>query len=119
MAWLLVLLLVCARLAAPQSSVLPVKETLRYNVEWRLITAGKGSLQWSSSTLRERTGWQANLHLESVGLVSKLYKVEYDYSANYNQALCAQSLLTASHESNRRRETKVTFDAESKKASYQ
>jgi hypothetical protein len=119
MAWLLVLLAACARLASAQSSNLPARETLTYNVEWRLITAGKATLQWGPPGPRERAGWQANLHLESVGLVSKLFKVEDDYSVNLNPALCVQSSLMISHESTRRRETKVTFDAESRKASYQ
>src|SRR5947209_13827632 len=58
------------------------------------------------------------LHLESIGLVSKLYKVEDDYNAILNQALCVQSSLMTSREGNRQRETKVTFDAAAKRASY-
>jgi hypothetical protein len=115
---LLVLLLVCIPSALPQSASLPSKETLVYNVEWRLVTAGKATVQWISVPQRERPGWQVNLHLESVGLVSKLFTVEDDYSANLNQALCAQSTLMASREGSRHHETKVTFDAETRKASY-
>jgi hypothetical protein len=111
-----VLLLVYLPSALPQNASLPSKETLTYNVEWRLITAGKATVQWSSTPQR---GWQANLHLESAGLVSKLFKVEDDYSANLNQALCAQSSLMTSREGSRHHETKVTFDAETRKASYQ
>jgi len=115
---LLALLLVCIPSAFPQSASLPSKETLTYSVEWRLITAGKATVQWTSVPQRERPGWQANLHLESVGLVSKLFKVEDDYSANLNQALCAQSSVMTSHEGSRSHETKVTFDAETRKANY-
>jgi hypothetical protein len=115
---LLALLLVCIPSAFPQSASLPSKETLTYSVEWRLITAGKATVQWTSVPQRERLGWQANLHLESVGMVSKLFKVEDDYSANLNQALCAQSSVMTSHEGSRSHETKVTFDPETRKASY-
>ncbi len=115
---LLVLLLVCIPSALPQSASLPAKETLTYNVEWRLITAGKATVQWLSVPQRERPGWQVNLHLQSVGLVSKLFAVEDDYSANLNQSLCAQSSVMTSREGSRHHETKVTFDAESRKASY-
>jgi len=113
-----VLLLVYLPSALPQSAGLPAKETLTYNVEWRLISAGKATVQWAAASQRDRPGWQVNLHLESVGLVSKLFKVEDDYSAHLNQALCVQSSLMTSHEGSRRHETKVTFDAETHKASY-
>jgi len=114
---LLVLLLVCIPSALPQNAGLPSKETLTYNVEWRLITAGKATVQWASAP-QPRSGWQVNLHLESAGLVSKLFRVEDDYSANLNQALCAQSSVMTSREGSRHHETKVTFDAETRKASY-
>jgi uncharacterized protein DUF3108 len=111
------LLVVCARLASPQDGNLPSHETLTYNIEWRLITAGKATLEWNVLAQRDSPGWQAHVHVESIGLVSKLFRVEDDYNANFNQALCAQSSLLTSHEGNRRRETRVSF--ESRKASYQ
>lgn len=113
MARLPLLLLVCARFASPQSASLPARETLNYNVEWRLITAGKAILQWTASPQR------ASLHVESVGLVSKLFKVDDDYGVNLGQGQCSQSSLLTSHEGNRRRETKVTYDAETHTARYQ
>ena len=111
----LLALLVFAPLAAPQS--LPPRETLYYTVEWRLITAGKAKLEWPSEP-RPRAGPQVNLHLESVGLVSKFFKVEDDYSANLNSALCGQSLQMTTLEGSRQRETKVTFDSAARKSSY-
>jgi hypothetical protein len=47
-----------------------------------------------------------------------LFKVEDDYAASLSPAFCAQSLQMTTQEGNRLRETKITFDAESKKASY-
>ena len=110
--------LACAQCAFSQSG-LPAKETLAYRIEWRLVTAGRATMDWSAVPEREHPGWEIKLHLASAGLVSKLYKVEDDYTVNLNQALCAQSSLMTAHEGNRRRETKVTFDATSRKASYQ
>lgn len=92
----------------------PSGETLYYNVEWRLITGGKAKVQWR----RERAGWQVNVHLESIGLVSKLFRVDDDYSANLSNALCAESSQFLSHEGNRVRETKITFDSAAQKAIY-
>ena len=109
--------LVCAPLAIPQSSTLPSKETLYYNLEWRLITAGKARVELMARP-QPRAGWQVTLHLESVGLVSKLFRVEDDYTALLNPSLCAESAQMTTHEGNRQRETKITFDAENKKASY-
>lgn len=99
--------------AAAQTAV-PAPETLHYNIEWRLITAGKAKVEWR----RENQGWQINVHVESIGLVSKLFRVEDDYSANLNNGLCAESSQFLSHEGSRTRETKITFDAAAKKAIY-
>jgi hypothetical protein len=111
----LLALLLLAPLASPQS--LPARETLYYTVEWRLITAGKAKLDWTSEQ-RPRTGSQVHLRLESVGLVSKFFKVEDDYSASLNSALCGQSLQMTTQEGSRQRETKVAFDSAARKASY-
>ena len=118
MLWKLMLpLLVCASLVHPQSVPLPAKETLDYNIEWRLFTAGKAKVELTS-TPQPRPTLQANLHLESAGIVSKLFKVEDDYSANMNSAYCAQSVQLTAHEGNRLRETKINFDSETRKATY-
>jgi hypothetical protein len=109
--------LVCATLAFSQSSGLPAKETLYYSIDWRLFTAGKAKVELTT-TGQPRPGYQTNLHLESTGIVSKLFKVEDDYSSNMTSAYCAQTLQMTTHEGNRLRETKITFDAEAKKASY-
>ena len=114
---LLLPLLVCATLAFSQSNSLPAKETLYYSIDWRLFTAGKARVELTT-TPPPRPGYQTRLHLESTGIVSKLFKVEDDYSAIMSSAYCAQSLQMTTHEGNRLRETKITFDGEAKKASY-
>ena len=111
-AWLL---LVCTPLASPQTS-LPAKEVLIYNIEWRLITAGKARLDWSAA--QPRPGWQARLHVDSVGLVSKLFKVEDDYEASFGPGVCFQSSQLIAHEGRRNRETRITIDPETRKADY-
>jgi hypothetical protein len=114
------LLLLWASIVSPQtnstqaSNGLPQRETLYYNVEWRLITAGKAKMQWQPGPV----GWQANVHVESVGLVSKLFKVVDDYSANLKDSMCVESTQQSSEEGSRLRETKVTYDAAAQKAIY-
>ena len=106
----LLLFLVCATAGQPQAA-LPAREKLEYSVEWRLITAGKVQLGWSANPQADKAGWQTKVHLESTGLVSKLFKVNDDYSSLMTEDLCASSSLMVSEEGRRRRETRVTFDA--------
>jgi Protein of unknown function (DUF3108) len=113
----LLLFLLCAEAVQPQPT-LPGKETLQYSVEWRLINAGKVQLGWSANTQADKAGWQAKVHIESMGLVSKMFKVTDDYSSLLNENLCVESSLMNSLEGKRHRETRVTFDGASKKASY-
>jgi len=109
--------LVCAACALPQGSGLPAKESFTYNIEWRLFTAGKAKVDLTSAT-QPRQESQIHLRLESTGIVSKLFKVEDDYTAVLNSTLCTESTQMNAQEGNRRRETKVTYDGENKKAAY-
>jgi hypothetical protein len=113
------LLLLCGEaLIAATPSVLPPKETLDYNIEWRLVTAGKAHLIWSATAHHSDPGWQADLHLESAGLVSKLFKVNNDYVSNLESDLCATGSFLKAEEGKRRKETSVTFNPETHKAEY-
>ena len=103
--------------AAARPGVLPEKEALTYSVEWRLVTAGKAQLDWTS-TGDQSEGWEARLHLESTGLVSKLFKVNDLYTSRLAQDLCAQSSHIDAQEGTRRRDTRITFDGEAGKAKY-
>jgi hypothetical protein len=114
---LVLVLLAVSPHAHSQGPTLPARESLSYTVEWRLITAGKARLDWASLPGR-RGGWEAKLRVESVGMVSKLFKVEDEYSATMNQALCVQSAELTTHEGVRQRDTRATFDAEARKATY-
>jgi len=105
-------LLGLAPFALAQNAALPPHEVLTYSIEWRLITAGKVRIEWQQA----RASSQVNLKLESVGLVSKLFRVQDAYQANLNQDGCAQSTVLTSQEGSRQRETRVTYDDH--KASY-
>jgi hypothetical protein len=118
-AWLLPF--ACAPAIFAQAGELPAKEILEYNVEWRLISAGKARVEWSATLGPGGTArsWQANLHLQSQGLISKFFKVDDRYSSILNPALCVQSAQLETSEGNRQREVKMTFDSETHRASYQ
>lgn len=111
-------LLVCAPFAFPQAAGLPATESFSYNIEWRLFNAGKARIDIATTTSAQRTESQARLHIESTGFVSKLFRVEDDYTSQLNGGFCAESTHILTHEGNRERETRVAFDAQAKKASY-
>src|SRR5438045_6568921 len=102
----LLLFLLCAQAGRPQAT-LPARETLVFAAEWRLITAGKVQLGWNASPQGDKAGWQTKVRIESTGMVSKLFKVNDDYSSTMNENLCADSSLMNSLEGRRHRETRV------------
>ena len=118
--------LLCLLLAAPlissdssknigERSRLPAGETLHYRIEWRLFTAGRAQLSLKAGL---EAGWHTALQVESTGLVSKLYKIQNQYSSTLNAELCAESSQMIAHEGRRHRETNVTFNSAAGKASY-
>jgi hypothetical protein len=109
------MLLACASSALAQGGGLPAREILNYNVEWRLITAGKARVEWTANPA-QRGGWQMKFNLMSTGLVSKLFKVQDDYSVQLGPSLCAQSSHLKALEGRRQRDTRITY--ENGKASY-
>ena len=104
--------------AAQAVAARPARGAFEYNVEWRLIDAGKAKLNWSAVARPSHPGWQVKLHLESAGLVSMLYKVLDDYTGDLGAGLCVENTHLSAHEGSRQRETTVHFDPESRKASY-
>ena len=104
-------------LARDAKPAAPSHETLDYAIEWRLINAGHAKLDWyGSPTLKG--GWEAKLHLQSLGLVSRLFYVSDDYTTQMTSDLCATSTFMAAREGSRSRDTKVSYDATAKRADY-
>jgi uncharacterized protein DUF3108 len=114
---LLLLVFLSATVGQPQSA-LPAREKLDYSVEWRLITAGKVQLGWSANPQEGKAGWQTKVHLESMGMVSKLFKVNDDYTSSLTESLCVSSTAMTAREGRRYRETRVAVDTETRKAAY-
>lgn len=95
---------------------LPASEGLLYHIEWRFIHAGNARLTWGSSRVNGGPGWAIRMHLEAAGLVSRLFKVDDEYSSLLNDRLCAVSLTLKANEGIRRHDTSVTFDSSRRKA---
>jgi hypothetical protein len=108
-------------IAAPQESMKPAapnREILDYGIEWRLIPAGTAKLTWTTLPHSAIAASEVRLHLESSGLVSRLFRVNDDYTAMLGQNFCAQNTFLSAHEGSRNRETRVSYDSLSRKASY-
>jgi hypothetical protein len=95
----------------------PSAEKLSYDIEWRLIYAGSAQL-----SLEPKPGdpgkWTSQVHVESGGLVSKLYKLDDNYKAAMNNGFCTEGTEIDSIEGNRHHNTKVVYDRARGKASY-
>jgi uncharacterized protein DUF3108 len=103
----------CLALSTTPSSLpqsFPSQETLVYNIQWRLIDAGEARLTQEPK--------RSKLHLESSGLVSKLYKLDDNYDLEMEGDFCAVSTALDAMERTRHRETRVTYDYSKGKASY-
>jgi hypothetical protein len=81
------------------------KSTWQYAIEWRLIRAGTAKITWGP----QQDGYTGDLHIESSGLVNKLYRVNDDYRVRATEALCASAVYIHAEEGKRRRDTAVTF----------
>ncbi|MGD1070939.1 MAG: DUF3108 domain-containing protein [Bryobacteraceae bacterium] len=103
--------------ASPSSPAVTVQppETLDYQIEWRLIPAGTAHLTWMAVPPTNNT--EIRLHLETAGLVSRLFRVSDDYTALLAPSLCSQNTFLSAHEGSRNRETRVVYDAQARKAS--
>jgi hypothetical protein len=110
-------LLLCALPLPSQVVSLPARESLSYLIEWRLFNAGRAKIDLTSVP-GPRPAYDIKLRLESTGIVSKLFKVEDDYTSNMNAGYCTTSAQMDIHEGNRMRNVRVTFDAEAKRATY-
>jgi hypothetical protein len=107
-----------APFVASPSELFSARETLEYAVEWRLIPAGSAKVTWTPLPSSGTSASEVELHLESTGLVSRLYRVNDDYTSMLGQNFCGQSTFMAAHEGNRSRETRVTFDQLERKVHY-
>jgi hypothetical protein len=81
-------------------------ETFSYQVEWRLINAGRTDLTW----VHGPAGFQGQLKVYSAGLVSRLYRVNDFYEVSGTADLCAQKYRLQSEEGSRKRETNTRWE---------
>lgn len=91
--------------------------TLNYHVEWRLVHAGEVRLRWQPLP-NSPTAGDAGIHLETVGLVARLFKVDNNYQTKMAEDYCSLSSAMNVQEGSRRRQTQVIYDREKKRAFF-
>lgn len=89
---------------------------LTYNVEWRLVHAGDVRLSWQPKQTQK--AGDATLHVESSGMVSRLYKVNNQYHVSMSEPFCAISAGMKANEGSRQRETSVNYDQQRHRAFF-
>jgi|YNPMSStandDraft_1061717.scaffolds.fasta_scaffold01607_5 hypothetical protein len=94
----------------------PEHEELFYRAEWRLVHAGNVRLSWAARPGND--GWSVRMTLQSAGVVSRLHRVNNEYSALFDAGLCAVESALRAHEGRKRRQILVRFDGAGRKASY-
>jgi hypothetical protein len=105
----------------PQAEFKPAplsRENLEYEVEWRLVSAGKAKLSISDTHSSTKIRREMKMHLESTGMVSRLFHVNDDYTANSAENYCAESTYMEAREGTREKQTKVNYDVSAHKAFY-
>jgi hypothetical protein len=111
--WLIAILAVTPGSLAQQKAF-PSSEALTYSIEWRLIYAGSAHFVLRPAA----TGWNSRIHVESGGMVSKLYKLDDNYSAELQNAFCTSNTDLEGFEGKKHFSTKVNYDHSAKKAIY-
>jgi hypothetical protein len=104
--------------STPVAANISHREVLEYGVEWRLVAAGDARLTWTELSNSPAGASEVGLHLESKGLVSRLFHVNDDYTASMGPNFCALSTRLAAHEGSRDRDTRVIYDPQRRKADY-
>jgi hypothetical protein len=94
------------------------REILDYAIEWRLIPAGTAKLTLTSLPRPSAAASEVKLHIESAGLVSRLFRVDDEYTALEGANSCSQSSFLSAHEGSRSKETRVVFDAQNRRATW-
>lgn len=119
-AWLALVAIPSSLSQSPNSPLtqFPSQETLSYDIEWRLINAGNAQLRLEPEKSGDKLLWKSILHIESSGMVSKLYKLNDHYTAQMEGPFCTTSTNLDATERTRHRETKVVYDHSRGKASY-
>lgn len=111
---------VAAPIASPGTTIaagqFPLPESLFYSIEWRLWYAGTARLTLRPSHDQR---WESTIHLESAGLVSRLYAIADSYDARLDtDRFCADDTSFDAREGKNHKFTTVNYDYRRHEASF-
>ena len=93
-------------------------ETTDFDISWRVFGAGTARMTLNEAPGASTPTWRATVEAQSIGIVTRLYKVEDIYRSTFQaNGYCSQKLEKTIHEGNRNRDLKIDFDAQRKLAS--
>ena len=85
----------------------PFPEKLTYRVEWRLVTAGSAVIDLSPAS---SGGWQTSMNLESIGWVTRFFKVLDSYKMVSTDKFCGSNSTLDAQEGKHHSITRLNFD---------
>lgn len=104
----------CLLCVALTSLSVGAAEKLDYEIEWHLIRAGVAHLTFTPAG----TGWKADLHLESAGTISRLYRVMDSYQVQADAKACPANSALDAQEGKKHYITRLSFDNNRRKVVY-
>jgi hypothetical protein len=92
-------------------------ETTDFDISWRVFGAGTARMTLNEVPGAAKPTWRATVEAHSIGIVTRLYKVEDVYRSTFQaNSYCSEQLEKTIHEGNRNRDLKIDFDAQRKLA---
>jgi hypothetical protein len=101
---------------ATKSAAFPYPEKLSYRIKWKMITAGTALVDLTRDA--NVNGWQTNLHLQSEGMVNRLYKVLDTYRSITSPKFCGNTSYLDAQEGKKHTITRLTFESGLGKVEY-
>ena len=102
-----------ARAQAPGHSAFAPGETLTYDVNWSIFTAGRVVATLGKSGGDGTAPSEIITTARTQGFASLLFKVQDDFDSFFNpQTLCSRRILKKVNENSRRREINIVFNAD-------
>lgn len=108
--------LALAQSSGQSTSRFPCPEKLSYRVEWHLINAGAVSAEMAHTSPDD---WETKLHLESAGVVTRLYHVLDNYRVATDDKFCGINSTLDAQEGKRHTLTHLVFEKPQHKVAYE
>ena len=98
---------------APANTPIAPGETLTYDVDWSIFTAGRVVVTLVKSGKDDKDPSEVITTARTQGFASLLFKVQDEFNSFFNpQTLCSRRILKKANENGRRREINIVFNTD-------